>query len=156
MQARVKKLENLHTKSVEKLGAALDEIIRLKTEEEALLIVKKIVADAFVRIVNRTPVDTGRARASWQFGVGIPPAGEAPEGEYPALKVDGKAAIRAAVSDQLDKISDASPAALWYIANHLDYIEALEAGHSLQSKPYAMLNLTLRELNHQLRKKYEL
>lgn len=156
VRARIKKLENLHTRSAEKWEATLDELVKLKTEEEALLIFRKMVIDAFVRIVSRTPVDTGRARASWQFGVGSAPAGKVPEGEYNNMKGKGRRAVRSAVIDELEKINDAPADRMWYIANNLEYIEALEAGHSAQTPPYGMVGLTLNELRNELRRKYKL
>lgn len=156
VRARIAKLENLHTRSVEKWERTIDELVRLKTEEEALLIFKAIVINAFSRIVSRTPVDTGRARASWQFGVGVEPKGVAPEGEHPEMKVQGRRAIRSAIAEELEKIEAAPAGVLWYIANHLEYIEALEAGSSKQTAPYGMLGLTLNELRNELRRKLEL
>ena len=141
IQSRIEALNHRQYRDVEKFNTALQEIVRLKTEEEALLIVQKVVADVYARIIDRTPVDTGRARASWQFGVGVEPKGEVPEGDY-------KVQLSAIIAENLDKI-EAAPAAVWFIANHLDYIEALEAGWSQQA-PAGMVGLTIRELTRQL------
>ena len=156
VRARMKRLENIHTKSADKFSQTLDELVKLKGEEEALLIIKKIVVDAFTRIVERTPVDTGRARAGWQFEVGKAQAWTPPEGIYDALKdAETKRAIKAAVEDELKRIREASPEALWIISNHLDYIGALEAGWSKQA-PSGMVAITLQELRRRLAKKYSL
>lgn len=141
VRAKIKQLDSIITADVNKFNAAIQEFARLKTEEEALLIVRKVVIDAYSRIVDRTPVDTGRARASWQFGFNTEPGGKVPEGDY-------KAMIAGIVAENVAKI-EAAPAAVWYIANHLDYIEALEAGWSKQA-PAGMVSLTLRELARQL------
>lgn len=141
IQSRIAALNHQHYRDVDKFNAAIQEIARLKTEEEALLIVQKVVIDVYARIVDRTPVDTGRARASWQFGVNTEPEGKVAEGDY-------RAKIAGIVAENIAQIADA-PAAVWFISNHLDYIEALEAGWSKQA-PAGMVGLTLRELTRQL------
>ena len=156
VRTRIRKLENLHTKSVDKFNATLDELVRLKTEEEALFIVKSIVINAFARLVDRTPVDTGRARAGWIFEIDTPSLWIPPKGAYEKLQTESRSAVRAAVADELEKIENATPGAVWFIVNNVEYIEALEAGHSVQAKPYGMLGLTLNELRNQLRRKIEL
>ena len=141
VQRKIGQLENVVTNDVGRFNKALAEIVRLKTEEEALLIVKKVVIDAYARIVDRTPVDTGRARASWQFGINTEPQGKVPEGDY-------RSQISGIVAETVSEI-EAAPAAVWFIANNLDYIEALEAGWSKQA-PAGMVSLTLREITRQL------
>ena len=141
VQRKIGQLENVVTNDVGRFNKALAEIVRLKTEEEALLIVKKVVIDAYARIVDRTPVDTGRARASWQFGINTEPQGKVPEGDY-------RSQIAGIVAENVSEI-EAAPTAVWFIANNLDYIEALEAGWSKQA-PAGMVSLTLREIARQL------
>ena len=141
VQRKIGQLENVVTNDVGRFNKALAEIVRLKTEEEALLIVKKVVIDAYASIVDRTPVDTGRARASWQFGINTEPQGKVPEGDY-------RSQISGIVAETVSEI-EAAPAAVWFIANNLGYIEALEAGWSKQA-PAGMVSLTLREITRQL------
>ena len=86
IRRRIKELDSVMTDDVNKFEKILQEQVRLTIEGEALLIVKKVISEVFVRIVMRTPVDTGRARASWQFAVGTAPSGVAPDKEYPELK----------------------------------------------------------------------
>ena len=92
----------------------------------------------FNGIVQRTPVDTGRARASWAVSVAEPstlyiePVPKAKKGEsqevlpppeFPAeLEIDGTQKV--------------------YIVNNLPYIEPLENGHSKQA-PNGMVKLAL-------------
>lgn len=141
IQSRIDALNHNRYRDVNQFNAAIQEIARLKAEEEALLIVQKVVIDAYTRIIDRTPIDTGRARASWQFGVNAEPDGKVPDGDY-------KAKIAGIVAENVTQIAEASPGK-WFIANHLDYIEALEAGWSKQA-PAGMVGLTLRELARQL------
>lgn len=141
VRARIRRLDAEMTDSAEAFGRALHEIVRLKTEEEALLIVKKCVIDFFAQVVTKTPVDTGRARVSWQFGINAEPAGAEPAGNF-------REAMNAHIAETMAQI-EASPAAVWWIANHLAYIEALEAGWSRQA-PAGMVALSLAELTRHL------
>lgn len=141
IRRRVARLDEQISEDAGAFGRAIEEIVRLKTEEEALLIVKKCVIDFFTQVVTRTPVDTGRARVSWQFGVDAEPEGEEPEGDY-------RTKLAAHIAAASAKIS-ASKAAVWWIANHLEYIEYLEAGWSDQA-PAGMVALSLAELTRHL------
>ena len=152
IRRRIKELDSVMTDDVNKFEKILQEQVRLTIEGEALL----IVSEVFVRIVMRTPVDTGRARASWQFAVGTAPSGVAPDKEYPELKDKeiSETQVRAAVASALEEISVA-PASVWFISNNLEYIEALEAGWSKKQAPAGMVSLTLREMTRQLEQELE-
>lgn len=141
VRKRIAALDKITTRDAKKFTRAINEIVALKTEEEALLIVKKVIFDMYSRIVDRTPVDTGRAAASWQVGIESEPSGKEPEGNY-------RDKIPAIVAENIEKLYVA-PAGIWFISNHLEYIEALEAGWSKQA-PAGMVSLTLKELSRQL------
>lgn len=143
VQKKIRAANNAMYKNSSAFSAALNNLVALKTEEEALLIVKKAVIEAYSRVVLRTPVKTGRARASWQFDIWREPSGVVPEGEY------GSDVMQKAVNKAVVAILNA-PAAVWYIANHLDYIERLESGYSQQA-PRGMVALTLAELTNHFR-----
>lgn len=141
MRKRIAELDAKLFSDAAQFTDALNEIAKLKIEGEALLIVKKVILDVYSRIVERTPVDTGRAAASWQVGIESEPRGEVPEGNW-------KSEIPAIVAENVEKLSVAE-AGIWFIANHLDYIERLEAGWS-KRQPEGMVGVTLRELSRQL------
>lgn len=96
---------------------------------------QKVVMDAHRGVVEKTPVDTGRARASWRVAEGQLDLTTAPEGphEFPSLelgiKITGEEII--------------------YISNNLPYAEPLENGHSQQA-PAGMVGLTLAEIEAEL------
>lgn len=75
-------------------------------------IAAKIAMDAYAGVVQRTPVDTGRARGAW------------------TIEQDGPAD--------------------WTIANNVEYIQALENGHSQQA-PTGMVAVTLAGIETDLR-----
>lgn len=144
VRRKIAQLDKTLTSDAKQFGEALTDIVRLKTEEEALLLVRKAVIDLLVRIRENTPIDTGRAQASWQFGIGVEPEGKVPEGDY-------KDKVAKIAAKTVEEIASA-PAGEWFIANHLDYIEALEAGWSKQ-QPAGMVALALREFTREMQKR---
>lgn len=92
--------------------------------------------DLMNRIVEKTPVDTGRARGNWQLAAGTAAEGEVAnaEGLTPSTIMHDAEQKTASVTIGED---------IW-ISNNLPYIEALEEGHSLQA-PHGMVALSLAE-----------
>ena len=91
--------------------------------EDGLLAFLAQLADCYGRLVQRTPVDTGRARAGWHI------EGEENEwrpdpGEYEKAKAEAVAII----SQEVLKLEDLSKADVIYIMNNVEYILPLEAG----------------------------
>lgn len=83
----------------------------------------KIALDIDRLIVNRTPVDTGRARANWIASVGMPDTRQ-----LEAAEQDPIDQAQTALSElkDIDKI---------IIQNNLPYIQRLNNGWSLQASP---------------------
>ena len=96
------------------------------------LATEKIAGDLHGKITKRTPVDSGRARASWDMGIGAPPEGVPPEGQetYQEPLFDG---------GQIDGLSEV------FIVSNLVYMEPLENGHSQQA-PNGMVALSIAEV----------
>lgn len=116
--------------------------------EDGLLAFLAQLADCYGRLVQRTPVDTGRARAGWHI------EGESSEwkpapGEYEKAKAEAAAVI----SQEVLKLEDLSKADVIYIMNNVEYILPLEAGWSRQSSGFWALFLS--ELSSQLEKAAE-
>jgi hypothetical protein len=121
------------SKWVKKAGANTDKVI------------KKIIIDLGTGLVETTPVGDakywknpapkgyvgGRARANWQYGFSAMPTGELnivdPGGQTTINK------IRSSITQV---------AGVHWIANNVDYIEALENGWSRQA-PNGMLRVTV-------------
>lgn len=103
-------------------------------------VVKKVAFQLFRRIIEKTPVDTGRARASWNISVGRINPSVAPEGQHPksasALATKANAVLAGYGAD-------GRLPAVW-ISNNLPYIGELENGHSQQA-PAGMLKLSIME-----------
>lgn len=89
-----------------------------KTNGNADKVMRKIVFDLTRNIIKRTPVDTGRARAAWQVGRSLPTSGKGSQSTGWIHAGD-----------------------VVYIANNVEYILALEYGHSTQA-PHGMMRIT--------------
>ena len=116
--------------------------------EDGLLAFLAQLADCYGRLVQRTPVDTGRARAGWHI--------EGEENEWkpaPGEYEKAKAEAAAVISQEVLKLEDLSNADVIYIMNNVEYILPLEAGWSRQSSGFWALFLS--ELSSQLEKAAE-
>jgi len=115
-------------------------------------VVRKIALIAYDGITKRTPVDTGRARANWNFSVGNADTTVSSEGfgkstgkhvNSPTPPSSPKAPkITLKKGDGLEDI---------YITNNLPYIKRLEYGHHSKQAPKGMVKVTLAEINNQFR-----
>ena len=153
VRRRIQQLNDTLCRDARQLQRVMAEMLRLQVEGDALNVVRRVVMQVFIDIVRRTPVDTGRARAAWQFSTGSPSGKIPPAGDYPQLhgRDITKSAVAAAVSGAIATIETA-PETVWYIANNVEYIQALEAGWSNQA-PAGMLGLALQELSTQLERR---
>ena len=97
---------------------------------------RKLTVDLWNNIVMRTPVDTGRARASWNVAVGSPDPSVPPELEEGETYADP---TLPGLANSLDADQ------MIYITSNLDYIQALEDGHSKQSPPNNMVKMAVVE-----------
>ncbi len=98
-------------------------------------VVRKAAIDLYRSIVTPTPVDTGRAKASWGLDVSHTDY-VADEREYSEEEI--KQIVNETVSDFKFSIHDNTVT----IYNNLEYIEFLEDGSSTQA-PTGMVSLSL-------------
>lgn len=114
-----------------------------KAGVEMKLVIQKISMEAFKRIIYRTPVDTGRARANWGCTIGKPrtPA------EIESTDKSGSTTTAAMVATVQGFSGDGSV----FLVNNLPYIGVLEYGRadgspgSTQS-PQGMVRVTAAEM----------
>ena len=107
--------------------------------------VRKVAIDIHDGVILKTPVDTGRARVSWNIQAGSPDTSVAPERDQSG----GLSAIGEAQSKQAG-IGPGDGLGAIYVTNSLPYIEALEFGHSKQA-PSGMVRLTLGEVEARIK-----
>lgn len=106
-----------------------------KASTNADIVTRRIVIEMLSRVVMRTPVDTGRARANWQTTIGSPASGTLDAAD----KTGGQAIARGtAVAAQFPM-----GATVW-LSNGLPYAERLEYGYSRQA-PAGMVRVTVAE-----------
>ena len=107
-----------------------------KAKGNTELVIRKISMEAFKRVILKTPVDTGRARANWSCTVGS-------MSNYSTSDTDksGGATISAA-SSVVDSWSCKGSV---FLTNNVEYILPLEYGHSKQF-PNGMVRITAAEM----------
>lgn len=115
------------------LGVSLEEVV------------KKVSFELFRKIISKTPVDTGRARVSWNINARQPDLAFEP----PVKRKKGKSQARAQALNKIGGFSLPTPYSLVYITNNLPYIETLEDGSSSQS-PRGMVRLSVIEVRNNM------
>jgi hypothetical protein len=80
---------------------------------------RKVVLELFTRVIYKTPVDTGRARANWQVSIGSMPTG--------TIKIND-ANGSATVSRATAAAAGFSAGDVIFLTNNLPYIRRLEEG----------------------------
>lgn len=101
-------------------------------------IIRKACIDLYSRIVERTPVDTGRAKANWQ--ISTTDYGTEWNEKDGFIFNEIKSLIEGEIDDFTFDIHDG----VVIIYNNLEYISELENGTSQQA-PYGMVSLSLAE-----------
>jgi hypothetical protein len=104
-----------------------------KIGTEASKIVRKVAFDLLNGVILMTPVDTGRARGSWEVGIG-----SAPSGGGESLDKGGGATLARGNAVLAGYELGKGPV---FIVSNLSYIQALEDGWSDQA-PYGMVTVT--------------
>jgi hypothetical protein len=101
-----------------------------KTKLKGALVVKKLAFDAFRGVILRSPVDTGRFRASWRIGINSVDSTEF------GLVSGGTIA---ADFGQVSKLEGVVWGGTVYITNSVNYALQLEHGSSRQAPTGVML-----------------
>lgn len=114
-----------------------------KANVDMRLVVRKLAFESFKRIILRTPVDTGRARANWGVTIGQPRTGFTVEG----FDKGGGATMAAAQAAVQQFDCNGSI----FITNNVPYIGPLEYGSSTQA-PAGMVRVTVEEMTGFLNK----
>lgn len=121
-------------------------------QQELGNVVADTAVELFSEIVANTPVDTGRARSSWNISLGTPDLKTNPEGIYPEYQDQGAAYQQAqGQAESLVGGLRESPARIEpiYITNALEYISDLENGTSDQA-PVGMVKIALQTVDNRI------
>lgn len=102
--------------------------VAINVPKNADEIARKVALVADQTITMATPVDTGRARANWQVGIGSAPAGTV---EYSG---GGSSAAGYAIGAAQNVVTTykGQPGGIWLV-NNLPYIQRLNEGWSAQA-----------------------
>ncbi len=133
--ANLKSFEKDLDKFAKKLGIGVETVVR------------KISFDVFTGIVKKTPVDKGRARASWTIGINRPVSS-------PRLGKDEKLSAAEAsnyAAQELTELASINPFDSVFINNSLPYIKVLEDGSSTRP-PVGMVQVTLTEIKANIKR----
>ena len=122
-------------KQVDKFKADLNKVAELFGTTVGV-VRRRVALEIWTGVVKKSPVKTGRFRASWNFTEGHVDASVKPEGKHgsphpPALR------------------SNPDNFTVTWITNNLPYAVPLEEGHS-QKAPFGMVRVTLAEVEVRL------
>lgn len=95
-----------------------------RVEDNSNEVVRRTALAINQAVVLATPVDTGRARANWQVGIGEPV-------EETTTETDPSGGATVSRNNQV--IGQSTPGQDIHLSNNLDYIEALNNGSSSQA-----------------------
>ena len=115
--------------------------------DDYALFIKRVVFGLFQKIVDGTPVDTGRARGNWFVTRGSPSDETAEIGGPPGG--DNAAIGTAASMERLEQLQVGDGFDIYWIVNNLPYIVPLEEGTSTQA-PQGWIRIALAELEAEI------
>lgn len=123
--------------SLQKFSLDLDRAFDKKVIEPTLALQKKVSLEALRRVIEKSPVLTGRFRGNWQVAVGVRPTGELQVADTTGSNTLSKGSQPITALDDLDTV---------YIVNNLPYAKKLDQGSSQQA-PAGMIAITVAEIN---------
>jgi hypothetical protein len=109
---------------------------------DVITVMRKLALDALNGTVRRTPVDTGRLRASWRVGLNSPDTStvspEESPGGSPGAPADGKQ-----VGDALSKMSSVKIGDSIHISNSVEYAPFVEEDSHMLADTFTELTSQL-------------
>lgn len=110
--------------------------------DKAESIVKVTMIELFSRVIQKSPVDTGRFRANWNCSIGSPDLSTSQEIDH-----SGSGAISKATSTVVSYTLNGQSV---FLTNNLPYADRLENGWSKQA-PNGMVRLSVMEIQNSVR-----
>lgn len=142
-------LNKKNVKTAKEIGDILKEQVELGNKLIRLDVIKAVF-DCFRNLILRTPVDTGRLRAGWQFTGDISDIEWKPPVTYDGYKdqlgFNIAGAIQKSIRNSIFNETDAL-----YVFNNVEYLLALNAGWSKRQAGH-FIDLFLQELKGELYK----
>jgi hypothetical protein len=106
------------------------------------LVAKKTMIELFNRVIQKSPVDTGRFRANWNCSIGSPDLSTSQ-----AIDPSGSGAISKATSTVVSYTLNGQSV---FLTNNLPYADRLENGWSKQA-PNGIVRLSVMEIQNSVR-----
>jgi hypothetical protein len=116
-----------------------------KTGLKPDVVLRKLAFTAYRNLILKSPVDTGRFRASWRIGVDVVDLSTYPEVTHKGIAQGGYADPPPDDSGVQAVIGTAKFGQVIFITNNLPYAQPLEDGSSKQA-PQGVLAITMAEL----------
>ena len=117
--------------NIKQFNAQMDAFFKTLVPAQVALFIAKISFELLTRLVEKTPVDLGRAEGAWQLTVD-----EVTDAEVLGGDVLGDAA---------SKLGAITPNSVVYLSNNVPYIIYLERGSSKQA-PQGMIGPSINEI----------
>ncbi len=107
------------------------------TKDDMDYIFRGVMIEMGRSVINLTPVDTGLAKANWQFSVDNPATASVLEKDKGGMET---------LSKLITSVRNLTFGQTAYLVNNLRYAKSLEYGHSQQA-PTGMVRITLARFN---------
>lgn len=118
----------------------LDEFINKVVPEKQTAFFRKVVLEVGRKLIDKSPVDTGRFRGNWYMGIGTPDRTQSEDTDKNG----------ASTKERLERIAERLEAGdVAIISNNLPYALMLEYGWSNQA-PQGMAAITVEEVKDKL------
>jgi hypothetical protein len=109
---------------------------------DIVTVMRKLALDALNGTIRRTPVDTGRLRASWRVSVNAPDTSTVPEGEAPGGS-PGAPADGQQTANALSKMSGLKIGDSVHISNSVEYAIYVEEDSHMLADTFTELTTQL-------------
>lgn len=106
-----------------------------QTEINLETVIKRVSFDVYNKAKKNTPVDTGRARGSWNISEEYADLSSLPQGQYPS-----------GTSNAVGNISGKEEV---HVSNNVEYIDVLDQGSSRQA-PQGIVDITVAQVEAEL------
>jgi hypothetical protein len=131
---------------IEKFNKQLKKMEKLAPEMH-LDVLKKISFDGYTLLVEKTPKDTGRARAGWNVTVDGPPSEWKPPKQVGKHLAGKEQEYQPRPFEGMEKIKFDS---VINLTNNVEYIIPLDQGHSEIQAPDGIIKPVITKLKNQL------
>ena len=128
---------SVYVSNLKEINFSFDKIAK-KLKIDVIKLQKKVALDIFARLIESTPVDTGRAAGNWNISISQPDYSEI-DRKFEEAELSGKAASSVGVIEPMNYFG-----VIW-IANSVPYIVFLNEGSSIQA-PRNFVQMSVEEV----------